>query len=219
MVASRPAPRPSPTINGYEVGVSFSRGVTRIELAWMLGQDRTAAGDMSLRDADAYARRILAVVEAAEIQGNSTLGMKPIASGAEEIDGVLHNEDVDSLVAASSVKAPQEIVVPYLMRTPAAPHIVAAMENVKMDVQHIASCYQQAQQLADVVLVEGVGGFCVPLDDETKLWSDSKEIYELKEENNTTTLTVKIDTLEDYVGFFSEKLPKAIELVKNLSEN
>ncbi len=99
--------------------------------------------------------------------GNSTLGLKPIASGAEEIDGVLHNEDVNSLAAASSVKAPQEIVVPYLMRTPAAPHIVAALENVKMDVQHIASCYQQAQQLADVVLVEGVGGFCVPLDDET----------------------------------------------------
>jgi dethiobiotin synthetase len=108
-----------------------------------------------------------ALLRAFAKQGNSTLGLKPIASGAEEIDGVLHNEDVDSLVAASSVKAPQEIVVPYLMRTPAAPHIVAAMENVKMDVQHIASCYQQAQQLADVVLVEGVGGFCVPLDDET----------------------------------------------------
>lgn len=108
-----------------------------------------------------------ALLRAFAKQGNSTLGMKPIASGAEEIDGVLHNEDVDSLVAASSVKAPQEIVVPYLMRTPAAPHIVAAMENVKMDVQQIASCYQQAQQLADVVLVEGVGGFCVPLDDET----------------------------------------------------
>jgi len=108
-----------------------------------------------------------ALLRAFAKQGNSTLGLKPIASGAEEIDGVLHNEDVDSLVAASSVKAPQEIVVPYLMRTPAAPHIVAAMESVKMDVQHIASCYQQAQQLADVVLVEGVGGFCVPLDEET----------------------------------------------------
>ena len=107
-----------------------------------------------------------ALLRAFAKQGNSTLGLKPIASGAEEIDGVLHNEDVDSLVAASSVKAPQEIVVPYLMRTPAAPHIVAVVESVKMDVQHIHKCYQQAQQLADVVLVEGVGGFCVPLDDE-----------------------------------------------------
>lgn len=108
-----------------------------------------------------------ALLRAFAQQGRSTLGMKPIASGADEIDGVLHNEDVDSLVAASSVKAPQEIVVPYLMRTPAAPHIVASMENVTMDVQHIHNCYQQAQQLAEVVLVEGVGGYCVPLDDET----------------------------------------------------
>lgn len=108
-----------------------------------------------------------ALLRAFAKQGCSTLGVKPIASGADEINGVLHNEDVDSLVAASTVKAPQEIVVPYLMRTPAAPHIVAAMENVNMDVQHIARCYQQAQDLADVVLVEGVGGFCVPLDDET----------------------------------------------------
>ena len=108
-----------------------------------------------------------ALLRAFAQQGSSTLGMKPIASGADEIDGVLHNEDVDSLVAASSVKAPQEIVVPYLMRTPAAPHIVAQMENVKMDLQHIQHCYSQAQALADVVLVEGVGGFCVPLDDNT----------------------------------------------------
>jgi dethiobiotin synthetase len=71
------------------------------------------------------------------------------------------------LVAASNVKAPQDIVVPYLMQMPAAPHIVARLEDVKMDVQHIAGCYQQAQALADVVLVEGVGGYCVPLDDDT----------------------------------------------------
>jgi dethiobiotin synthetase len=99
-------------------------------------------------------------------QGFSTLGLKPIAAGAEMIAGVLHNEDVDTLVAASNVKAPQEIVVPYLMQMPAAPHIVAQLEDIKMDVQHIAGCYQQARALAEVVLVEGVGGYCVPLDDD-----------------------------------------------------
>ncbi|CAM4399832.1 SRPBCC family protein [Flavobacterium terrigena] len=59
----------------------------------------------------------------------------------------------------------------------------------------------------------------MPLDEETKLWSNSKEIYELKEANNQTKLTVKVDTLENYVGFFNDHMPKAIELVKNLSEN
>jgi hypothetical protein len=59
----------------------------------------------------------------------------------------------------------------------------------------------------------------MPLDEETKLWSDSKETYELKEENNQSTLTVNIDTLDNYVGFFNESMPKAMELIKNLSEN
>lgn len=94
-----------------------------------------------------------------------TLGMKPIAAGAELIDGVWHNEDVDQLIEAANVKAPQEIVVPYLMQTPAAPHIVAKLENVQIDVQHISACYQEARELVDVVLVEGVGGYVVPLND------------------------------------------------------
>ena len=59
----------------------------------------------------------------------------------------------------------------------------------------------------------------LPLDEETKLWCNSKETYELKEENNQTQLTVSINALENYVGFFNETMPKAIELIKNLSEN
>ena len=59
----------------------------------------------------------------------------------------------------------------------------------------------------------------MPLDEDTKLWSNSKEAHELKEENNQTKLTVNIDTLDNYVGFFNESMPKAMELVKNLSEN
>ena len=59
----------------------------------------------------------------------------------------------------------------------------------------------------------------MPLDEETKLWCNSKETYELSEENNQTKLTVSIDALETYVGFFNETMPKAIELIKSLSEN
>jgi hypothetical protein len=59
----------------------------------------------------------------------------------------------------------------------------------------------------------------MPLDEETKLWSDSKETYELKEENNQTKLIVTIDTLDNYVGFFNESMPKAIDLIKDLSEH
>ena len=98
--------------------------------------------------------------------GVRTVGMKPVAAGAELRDGVWHNEDVDALMAAASVPCATELVAPYLMHTPAAPHIVAQLEQVKISAAHIHDCYRQLKQQADAVIVEGVGGFCVPLNAE-----------------------------------------------------
>ena len=95
--------------------------------------------------------------------GLRTVGMKPVAAGAELHDGVWHNEDVDTLMAAASVPVATKLVSPYLMRTPAAPHIVAQQEQVSISATHILDCYRQLTQQADAVIVEGVGGFCVPL--------------------------------------------------------
>jgi dethiobiotin synthetase len=108
--------------------------------------------------------------------GVSTIGMKPIASGAEMRDGVWHNEDVDALMAASSVKSQQELVCPYLMQTPAAPHIVAEKENVRISLPHIQTCFQQLQTQSDAIIVEGVGGFCVPLADNISTVDMAKEL-------------------------------------------
>ncbi|MFZ6711486.1 dethiobiotin synthase [Undibacterium sp. TC9W] len=104
-----------------------------------------------------------AMLHAMQAQGLQAVGMKPIAAGAEMRDGILHNEDVDILIAASSVKAELALVCPYLMQTPAAPHIVAELEQVEIALPHIIDSYQQLRALADGVVVEGVGGFCVPL--------------------------------------------------------
>ena len=95
--------------------------------------------------------------------GLRTVGMKPVSSGASMIDGTWHNEDVDSLMAAANVVCPTALVAPYLMQTPAAPHIVAQRENLSISASHIQSCFMQLTQQADAVIVEGVGGFCVPL--------------------------------------------------------
>jgi dethiobiotin synthetase len=97
--------------------------------------------------------------------GLKAAAMKPIAAGAFEVDGVWHNEDADQLDAASSVLLPPEIRTPYLLKAPAAPHIVAAQENVTLDIARILDCHAQAMQRADLVVVEGVGGFRVPLTD------------------------------------------------------
>ncbi|MCC8397418.1 dethiobiotin synthase [Paraburkholderia sp. MMS20-SJTR3] len=95
--------------------------------------------------------------------GLQAAAMKPVAAGAFELDGVLHNEDADQLDAASSVLLPPAMRTPYLLKEPAAPHIAAALQNVRFDLAHIVECHRQAVQLADVVVVEGVGGFRVPL--------------------------------------------------------
>lgn len=91
--------------------------------------------------------------------------MKPIAAGAELRDGVWHNEDADQLDAAASVVLPPELRTPYLLKAPAAPHIVAAQEGVHIEIAPILAAHRQACELADVVVVEGVGGFRVPLDE------------------------------------------------------
>lgn len=96
-------------------------------------------------------------------QGVRAAGMKPIAAGAEMRGGMLHNDDVDSLAAAANVDLPQELMVPYLLREPAAPHRAAALEGVQIDGAHILACHKQVQDMADAVVVEGVGGFRVPL--------------------------------------------------------
>ncbi|HEY4542627.1 MAG TPA: dethiobiotin synthase [Noviherbaspirillum sp.] len=107
-----------------------------------------------------------AMLHALAQRGVRAAGMKPIAAGCNEQDGVMRNEDVDSIIAASNVSLPQELVCPYLLREPAAPHIVAALEGVAIDGQRIRTAFDEVRTAADAVVVEGVGGFRVPLGDD-----------------------------------------------------
>ncbi|WDD95521.1 dethiobiotin synthase [Burkholderia sp. FERM BP-3421] len=96
--------------------------------------------------------------------GLRAAAMKPIAAGAYERDGVWRNEDADQLDAAANVALPPAIRTPFLLKAPAAPHIVAAEERVTLDIGTIVAAHQRACEAADIVVVEGVGGFRVPLD-------------------------------------------------------
>lgn len=104
-----------------------------------------------------------ALLHALSQRGLRAAGMKPVAAGAVLQEGVWHNEDVDNLAAAASIALPVTLTTPYLLREAVAPHIAAALENVAIDPQHIRSCYDQVAAAADAVVVEGVGGFRVPL--------------------------------------------------------
>lgn len=95
-------------------------------------------------------------------QGWKSVGMKPIAAGALMQDGVWCNDDVMALNAASNVKAPAQLINPYLFKLPAAPHIAAEKENQTISMAKILDCYQQLTVYAEAIVVEGVGGFRVP---------------------------------------------------------
>ena len=101
-----------------------------------------------------------ALLHAARAAGFAAAGLKPVAAG---VDANGHNEDVDSLVAASSVALPSAMVNPYGFRAAVAPHIAAAEEGRAIDFAIIADAIAAARRQADFVVVEGVGGFRVPL--------------------------------------------------------
>jgi len=89
--------------------------------------------------------------------------MKPIAAGATLTKHGLRNEDALLLSAASTVHAPYDVVNPYCFAPAIAPHIAAAQQNVEISTDHIQACYQQLAQQSDIVVVEGAGGWHVPL--------------------------------------------------------
>jgi len=103
--------------------------------------------------------------------GYSTTGMKPVASGGEWLDERWQNDDVEQLRAAGSIIAPQEEMCPFLMRTPVSPHLAAAMEGVRITGEPIRAAFEALRQRADAVVVEGVGGFQVPLDVGAARWN------------------------------------------------
>mgnify|MGYP001048176886 FL=1 len=96
--------------------------------------------------------------------GHRAVGMKPVAAGAENVDGIWWNEDVLALSRASGIAAPAALVNPYLFREPIAPHIAAERKGVRIEIPRIVEAYGELAELAEWVVVEGAGGFRIPLD-------------------------------------------------------
>jgi dethiobiotin synthetase len=96
-------------------------------------------------------------------RGFRAVGMKPVASGAVPRAAGLVHDDVERLVAAGNVAAPRERINPYCFAPPIAPHLAASAAGMRIDLDHIGRCFDALAAAADVVIVEGVGGFRVPL--------------------------------------------------------
>ncbi|MBY0475900.1 MAG: dethiobiotin synthase [Nitrosomonas sp.] len=100
-----------------------------------------------------------ALLHAFAAQGNKVVGMKPIAAGSENGKW----PDVEQLFAASNISITRQQINPYAFDSPISPHIAAQQADMEIDLTIIHQAYQELSSKADIVIVEGAGGFLVPI--------------------------------------------------------
>ncbi|MFJ2984162.1 MULTISPECIES: dethiobiotin synthase [unclassified Pseudomonas] len=110
------------------------------------------------------------LLHAARLQGLSTLGAKPVASGCTATAKGLRNADAQALIDESSVKLAYEEVNPFAFEPAIAPHVAAREAGVALEVPALLKAMHHVLgQGADFTLVEGAGGWRVPLSDHAYL--------------------------------------------------
>ncbi|WP_288368399.1 dethiobiotin synthase [uncultured Alcanivorax sp.] len=118
------------------------------------------------------------LLERAREAGLSCYGLKPVAAGCEETSDGWRNEDALQLMAASSVTLPYEIVNPVAFKAPVAPHIAAQQEGKDISLSRLVGYVRGALSAyaADLILIEGAGGWRVPLNSREMLSGLAKEL-------------------------------------------
>ena len=100
------------------------------------------------------------LIHAIAARGLRVLPMKPVAAGSDE--------DTMALMRAAGIDhSLRDEVTPVLLREAIAPHVAAAHEGVHIAIPPLLGAFERLASRCDVVVVEGVGGFAVPLDDRT----------------------------------------------------
>ncbi|XTQ93680.1 dethiobiotin synthase [Xanthomonas sacchari] len=104
-----------------------------------------------------------ALLHALRARDQRAVGMKPVASGCtREADG-WRNEDALALQEASAPRPAYDDLNPYALPLPLAPELAAADAGVQLELAPIAAAFARLRAQADVVVVEGVGGWAAPL--------------------------------------------------------
>ena len=120
----------------FITGTDTGVGKTRFTVAWMRAMQRC---------------------------GLKTLGMKPVAAGCQWVGGVLVNDDALLLQQNGSVSSAYPLINPYAFEAAVSPHIAARQAGCSVDLKVIQHAFESLQHNADCVVVEGVGGWEVPL--------------------------------------------------------
>lgn len=107
-----------------------------------------------------------AILEAARVMGKRTIAMKPVASGCEQTPEGLRNEDALMLQASMTESLPYEQINPVTLEPAIAPHVAAEQAGRQLTAQRLVGfCRGLQMQPADLMLIEGAGGWRVPLND------------------------------------------------------
>lgn len=105
-----------------------------------------------------------AMLHKAQLQGLKSFGLKPLAAGAIETEDGWRNEDALAIAQYSSVKLPYSQINPVLLQDPLAPHIAAKNERRMVQLSRLEGiCRGALMTAADIRLLEGAGGWRVPL--------------------------------------------------------
>jgi len=107
-----------------------------------------------------------ALLEAVNKANLTSVALKPVAAGCEMTDLGLINEDALELQSHMSVELSYEDVNPIALEPAIAPHIAAAEIDLNIDIDELAQHCQAMTSDADVMLIEGAGGWRVPLNEE-----------------------------------------------------
>ena len=94
------------------------------------------------------------------------VGMKPVAAGLVQTQDGWDSEDAIALRAASTVRVPPALDNPVRLPDPLSPHLAAERAGTRIDIAHLVACQRELAQHADAMVVEGAGGFLVPLSPE-----------------------------------------------------
>ena len=106
------------------------------------------------------------LVRALVADGQRVATMKPVAAGTELTPAGPRNDDALALMAAANVAAPYERVNPYALPLAASPHLAARAAGVQIDRETVRRQYEALAADADLVIVEGAGGWLAPISDQ-----------------------------------------------------
>jgi dethiobiotin synthetase len=107
----------------------------------------------------------VALLLALRAEGRAAVGMKPVASGCERTPQGWRNDDALALQAASMPSQPYDLHNPYALPEATAPQLAARRAGVAVALPRLLAAHAQLAASADVVVVEGAGGWLAPLAD------------------------------------------------------